>query len=172
VTDQPTTEELVDLLVTRHREFYRRNPRGQLAQTCLMIREDGTSTAVECGWEDAAQRDLTLAVLRAMMMIQNAIRYAVWSEVWMVEGKTKPGEPVPKAAERDFRDYQVGDLGKNPNRIECIFTMVVEASGKEIHRLHRIIRGRSGGVRTLVEMEPMNGLGGALADLLPERTFN
>jgi hypothetical protein len=167
-----STEELADDIAAQHLRWYRANPRGELVQTCLIFGESGEGTAVQCGWSDEAERALTIGVLRAMMIAQSAVRYAVWSEVWMVQRKTDPGEPIPAAAERAFRDYRHGDLSKDPDRIECIFTLVVEASGKRAHRLQRIVRGRSGGVRTLVDMEPMDGLGGVLGDLLPERTFN
>ena len=169
---QPTTKELIESLTTQHMEFYRKNPRGQLAQTCLIFGEDGDVVAVECGWQDAATRQMTIATLRAMMVTYNAIRYAVWSEVWMAMQKVPPGVDPGAEALDALADYQVGDISRDPDRIEAVFTLVVEASGARAHRLQKIIRGRSGGVRTLIHMEPMDGMGGALSDLLPKRTFN
>jgi hypothetical protein len=166
-----STEELADEIAAQHRRWYRANPRGQLVQTCLIIGESGETTAVQCGWSDEAERALTIGVLRAMMVVESAVRYAVWSEVWLAFQKTEPGATSADAA-KAFGDYRHGDLSRRPDRVEAIFTLVVEASGKRAHRLQRIVRGRSGGVRTLVDMEPMDTLGGALGDLLPERTFN
>ena len=168
----PTTDELADLLAETHRDFYRNSPRGEIAQSCLIIGADETRRVIQCGWHNAAEREIILAGLRMIMVLTQATRYAVWGEVWMVYRNSPPGVDPAEAAEKAFAEYENGDLSRDPERIECVFTLVVEASGKSVQRIQKIIRGRSGGVRTLVAMEPMDGLGGALGDLMPERTFN
>ena len=67
-----------------------------------------------------------------MMVTYNAIRYAVWSEVWMAMQKVPPGVDPGAEALDALADYQVGDifLGDPRTRIEAVFTLVVEASGR------------------------------------------
>ena len=164
------TDEFADELTETHRAFYRQKPRGELVQTCVIVGDDGKTTAIKCGWDGDAERGLTLALLRSMMRTLGAVRYVIWGEVWLLFAKRDPGETIEEGRRKALAETP--DFSKAPNRVECVFTLVVEASGRRAHRLQRIVRGRSGGVRTLVDMEPMDDLGGALAELLPERTFN
>jgi hypothetical protein len=158
-----STEELAETLAAHHAIWFRRNPTLPLVPTCLIFSEDGAQTSLPCGWSSDVGRELTLALLRATMIIENAIRYAIWFETW-----TRRGD-VPD-------DYQNGDLARSPDRVEAIFTLVVEASGAQAVRLQKIVRGRNGGVRRLEPFdenpELWKGAGGALGDLLPPRVFN
>lgn len=168
-----TADELADELTRTHLAWFKKNPMGQLEQACLIFPEAGEPHVHPCGWANPVERQLTLAVLRALMIATQAVRYAMWSEVWMV-AQNLPEGMDPATAAKDFAesDYQHGDFSRDPARVECVFTLVVEASGKTVNRVQRIIRGRSGGVRTLIPEPGYEGFGGALADLLPERTFN
>ena len=158
-----TTEELAETLAVHHAIWFRRNPTASIVQTCLIFREDGEQVAVPCGWGNEFERQLMVGILRATMIAESAVRYAIWSEVWMVTG----GFPD---------DYRHGDLARSPDRVEAVFTLVVEASGAMAVRLQKIIRGKNGGVRRLEPLEgPLTDVVkgfGVLGDLLPERTFN
>ena len=172
MTEAPTAEALADELAARHRDWFRQNPMGELAQTCLIFGEDGAVTAVECGWANPVEREITIALLRMLMERAQAVRYALWAETWMVQSIRPEGMDPQEFAKRESTKYAPGSLATHPDRIECVLTYVVEASGKSVSRTQRIIRGRSGGVRTLVPEDIGDGMAGALTDLLPHRTFN
>ena len=173
MTGAPTTEQLADEIAATHVSWFREHPTGGIAQTCLIFPEEGKAFAVECGWRDEDERRLMLAVLRATMATQRAIRYAIWSEIWMAMKPLPEGRTAQQ--EIDDADYQHGDISRDPDRVEAVFTLVVEASGKQAIRLQKIVRGRRGGVRRLEPLDgdpsEWEGMGGALGDLLPERTF-
>jgi hypothetical protein len=167
-----SAEALADDLAAQHVRWYRAHPTEQILQTCLIFPEEGDGQiVVACPWSDATERAFVLTTLQALMIREKAVRYALWSEVWMANLKVPPGTDLDHASEA--ANYQQGDLATHPDRVEAVFTLVVEASGKVAHRVQKIVRGRSGGVRTLVMMDAPDEFGsGALVSLLPPRTFN
>jgi hypothetical protein len=156
--DLMTRDEIADSLVAQHERWFKEHPTEPLIQTVWMQREDGEVMFVACPWKDAQEREFVLAGLRMVMEARKVVRYAMWTEVWLTMGK------VPE---------RYGQVGEDPDRTEAVFTLVVERSGVTA-RLQHILRGRSGGVRKL-RLEPTDDalrMGGALADLLPERSVN
>jgi hypothetical protein len=169
-----TADELADELAAAHVDYFRRNPKGEIIQTCMIEPEAGEPVFVQCGWRDEFERSITLEKLRLAMLALRAARYAIWTEVWTLLNPVPEGASMEKA-EADFvAGYTHGDIAADPKRIEAVFTLVVEGKGRMVTRLQRIIRGRNGGVAKLVPLEGGDGLnlGGALADLMPTRTVN
>jgi hypothetical protein len=170
-----TAAQLADRLMAQHERWFAKNPMGELVQTVLMEGEDGEVNFVPCPWQDAAERVFVLEALRVMMLAKGVVRYAIWSEVWIKHVTPPPGSTAEKDAERFARSYRHGDIAEDPDRTEAVFTLVVEPGGKLTTRLQRIERGRAGGVRRLVLEEggeDLGQLGGALADLMPERSVH
>jgi hypothetical protein len=155
--------ELAEAVADQHTEFYRTNPRGQLAQACFVEHADGHSAILPCSWASAEERQAIIALLRVYMEMHHATRYAFWSEAWMVA-------PLP---DEEVRDYQHGELAKHPDRQEVVFTFVVDRDGQRVGVAQRIVRGRHGGVRKLerADMDGMDGIGGAMAELFPPRSL-
>jgi hypothetical protein len=177
-----TAAELADELTKRHEQVFKDDPKAELMQTVLVQTEDGRVLAIPCGWENAMDRQFKLTLLRELMVVEKVIRYAIWAEVWMkmetappeVQGQKATKDTLKKAVKEFSKRYEHGDLSRDPNRIECIFTLVVETGGKLTSRVQTIERGRNGGVRRLVRMEEKDdtlNMGGALAELMPERTI-
>lgn len=165
-------DAIADALAGQHMEYFAANPMGQLVQNCLAWLPNGEAASIVCGWRDAAERSYVLMRLREFFAAEGVTRYAIWAEVWVVVAPVPEGVSR-KDAERAFGDnYQVGDLSKNPERKECVFTFVADASGVTANRLQEIKRGRNGGVKALLTMPGSDGLAGALATLLPPRVLN
>jgi hypothetical protein len=170
-----TSDELADAITETHVAYFRRHPKGQVEQTCLIECETGEAVAIECGWGSSTEREFTLGALRLAMIRHKAVRYAIWSEVWTANKPVPEGMTVEQAAAEHVDAYVHGDITADPNRVEAVFTLVVEGKGRMITRLQRIIRGRNGGVRKLELItggDDITTMGGALADLMPERTIN
>jgi hypothetical protein len=170
-----TSEQLADEIAARHADYFRKNPKGEIVQTCLIEPEEGEDFyLIECPWGSNPQRMIVLSALRQAMIQLSAARYAIWSEVWLLKKPAPEGQTVEDAIAEHDASYTHGDIAADPARIEAVFTLVVEGKGRVITRTQRIIRGRNGGVRKLepIEGDDMQNFGGALADLMPERTIN
>lgn len=155
-----TSAEWAEKLACEHVDYFKRHPKGQISQVCIIEAEEGY-IFVACAWRDEDERRFVLATLRAQMRAAGARRYAFFGEAWTRRTSVPPGRPLR------------GDDGfvmpvDDPNRGEEVFTIVVDprvASPAFIS--HRIVRGRSGGVRTLVrEPERYSHHLGALVHLL------
>jgi hypothetical protein len=171
-----TSEELVESLTERHADYFRKNPNGSILQTCMIEPEEGETVILVCGWGSNTERLVVLAALRQAMITLKAARYAFWSEVWTVKKANPKGTTVAEAIAEHDASYTHGDLSADPDRVEAVFTLVVEGKGRTVSRLQRIIRGRNGGVRKLElieqDEETRRAFGGALGNLMPPRTFN
>jgi hypothetical protein len=170
-----TSDELIDALAERHANYFRRNPMGSINQTCLIEPEEGEPVILQCGWGSDVERLVVLAALRVAMITHKAARYAFWSEVWTVRKATPKGTTMADAIAEHDAAYVHGDLSVDPDRVEAVYTVVVEGKGRVVSRLQRIIRGRNGGVRKLELIEDNDEpahFGGALANLMPPRTVN
>jgi len=163
-------EAIADELAALHAEAFEADPAHRIEQTCLVFRPGEVgSAAIPCGWNSAAEREGMLRALRMIIAAAGVTRYAIWSEVWAVLAPVPDGASREEA-ERSFgENYQNGDLAKHPERMECVFTLVVDASGAQANRMQKIVRGARGEVLTLHPMPAQAGLGGALASLLPPR---
>jgi hypothetical protein len=169
-----TSEELADELMASHVARYQREPMGQIIPSCLIEPEAGQPVVLQCGWGSSTERAVVLAALRVAMITMKAARYAVWMEVWTVAQTVPKGTTMDDVIAEHDAAYVHGDLSADPNRVEAVFTLVVEGKGRMVSRLQRIIRGRNGGVRKLelIENDKSTSLGGALGELMPPRTIN
>lgn len=168
--------ELADHLAAQHERWFADHPTSDLVQTVMFEQENGETHFIACPWKDADERAFVLNGLRIIMRARKVVRYAVWAEVWIKNMRVPKGADAKAEARKWGRTYQHGDIAQEPDRGEAVFTLVVEGGGKVTGRLQRIERGRNGGVRRLV-MEEMSeggfeGMGGALADLMPERSVH
>jgi hypothetical protein len=162
-------EALADELVLEHAAFFAVNPHAGVVPRCLIFVPGGDMVAVDCGWNTADERRTTLRALRLFLASVGATRYAIWSEIWAVVAPTPPGKSREEVERAFGENYEHGDLAADPERMECVFTLVVDASGLTANRLQKIVRGKGGKVVALYPMPIQAGLGGALASLLPAR---
>jgi hypothetical protein len=151
-----TAQQFADAIAARHEDFYRAMPKGELCQTVIVEKPDGTYEIIGCPWGNADERRFILIALRAMMKAFNVVRYGFFAEVWVSEASDD--SPLsPKVMPRD-----------DPNRKERVFTVVCDRRlPQPVSVVQDIIRGRSGGVRKLLRL-PNDGthiFGGALTDL-------
>jgi hypothetical protein len=168
-----TAEELADALAEQHGRWFDEHPDGSILQSVLVVPEEGDAMVLGCPWNGPHERDAIIHMLRVLMHQASAVRYAVWAEVWIVKEAVQAGDDPKAAAEARAAEYELGDLEQHPQRIEAVFTIVVDASGTTASRLQPITRGPD---KAVVRLEPAEtgygGLGGALANLLPKRTVN
>jgi hypothetical protein len=160
-----TNEQLLDDLTAQHERYLLANPTGEIAQTVLIERGDGDCELALCGWGNELERNLILDWLQNRVIETKARRYAFWAEAWFKTVAVKSADEAREEAKK----YQHGDIAKDPERREVVFTVVVESNGRTHQRMQTIERGPDGDVVALVLSPPndMTGLGGALANLFP-----
>lgn len=165
-----TTDELADRIAQMHADYFRANPRGEVTHTCMIDPGEGEPFLVTLGWQDAAERALTIAALRLSLSALNAKRYAIWSEVWSIKEKRPAGGSLADLEAR-ANAYPPGALAHHPDRVEGVFSFVVERSGAFASRWQRIVRDKRGRVASLeIDAEHPPQMGGALANLFPPPT--
>jgi len=172
MSGDPTADELeaiADELALEHAAFFAVNPHSGVVPRCLVFIPGGDMVALDCGWNGPDERQHVLRALRLFLASIGATRYAIWSEMWVV-ARPMPPDKTREEIERAFGENdEAGDLEADPDRMECVFTLVVDASGFTANRLQKVVRGRHGKVVALYPMPSPARLGGALASLLPAR---
>jgi hypothetical protein len=167
-----SADELADALAAQHERYFKAHPKGQIAQTVMIERPDGDADFLLCAWANPIERVVMLEALRAHVTKVKAVRYAVWSEAWIKRIKIDPKDP--EAARKAMAQMQPGDVSRDPERAEIIFTMVVEPNGTVTMRQQEIERDKRGRVKRLVRDadDDIVNMGGALANLFPPPTVN
>jgi hypothetical protein len=167
-----TADELADFLTAQHERYFKAHPDGALAQTVLIERPDGDADIMLCAWSNPIERVVMLEALRAHVIKVKALRYAVWAEAWITRIPIDAKDP--EAARAKMMAMRPGDVSRDPERAEVVFTMIVEPGGKVTMRQQEIERDKRRRVRRLVrsDSEDTINMGGALANLFPPPTLN
>lgn len=150
-----TAAEWADHLCARHSAFFDRHADRALPPTCIAQLEDGRAVALPCPWASEFERLLVLTLLRGQLRMMRAVRYAIFSEVWMTDGPAGPDRLAPRL---------------DPQRQEAVLTAVVGRGQAPVTRCQRIRRTEGGAVSALELEDEFPGLlGGDLLTLLGTR---